>query len=164
MPMLCLLLSLVLPVVAGTRSDDAPADDRSLSATGAFFALSVADIEASVRWYSEKLGLKVTMRSPKTNGASAIVLEGGGLIVELVQHDAAQPLQKVAPAVHENFHVHGVFKAGVIVSHFEETLAMLKARNVEIAFGPYPARPDQRANVIVKDNAGNLIQFFEQKD
>jgi hypothetical protein len=37
---------------------------------------------------------------------------------------------------------------------------MLEARDVEIAFGPYPARADQRANVIVKDNAGNLIQFF----
>jgi hypothetical protein len=27
-------------------------------------------------------------------------------------------------------------------------------------FGPYPARPGQRANVIVRDNAGNLIQCF----
>ena len=41
----------------------------------------------------------------------------------------------------------------MIVDDFEKTVAMLKARQVEIAFGPFP-------NVIVKDNAGNLIQFF----
>jgi hypothetical protein len=50
--------------------------------------------------------------------------------------------------------------AGVIVDDFDKTLAMLKARNVEIAMGPFPAKGNQRANIIVKDNAGNLIQFF----
>jgi hypothetical protein len=80
--------------------------------------------------------------------------------VELIQHDGAQPLRRLAPGVHESLLVQGVFKVGIIVSDFEKTLAMLKAREVEIAFGPYPARSGQRANVIVKDNAGNLIQFF----
>jgi hypothetical protein len=60
------------------------------------------------RWYSEKLGLKVVMRVPKTDKAAVTVLEGGGLIVELIQHDDALPLN----------------------------------------------------NVIIKDNAGNLIQVF----
>lgn len=47
---------------------------------------------------------------------------------------------------------------GVIVSDFEKTLSTLKERGADIAFGPFPARPGQRANVIVRDNAGNLIQ------
>jgi len=49
---------------------------------------------------------------------------------------------------------------GVIASDFEKTLSTLKERGADIAFGPFPARPGQRANVIVRDNAGNLIQFF----
>jgi hypothetical protein len=77
-----------------------------------------------------------------------------------VEHDAARPLSAISPGVKESRYVHGIFKAGVIVSDFEKTLALLKARNAEIAFGPYPARADQRANVMVRDNAGNLIQFF----
>jgi catechol 2,3-dioxygenase-like lactoylglutathione lyase family enzyme len=157
---LCLLMSLVLPFLAAARPPVPMADDPALSAIGAFLALSVADIDASARWYSEKLGLKVTMRTSKTNGARATVLEGGGLVVELVEHDAARPLSAISPGVKESLYVHGIFKAGVIVSDFEKTLALLKARNAEIAFGPYPARADQRANVIVRDNAGNLIQFF----
>ena len=55
---------------------------------------------------------------------------------------------------------HGIFKAGVIVEDFDRMLAALKARQLEIAYGPYPARANQRANVIVRDNAGNLLQFF----
>jgi hypothetical protein len=36
----------------------------------------------------------------------------------------------------------------------------LKAQNVQIAFGPYPAKAEAMSNFIIKDNAGYLIQFF----
>jgi catechol 2,3-dioxygenase-like lactoylglutathione lyase family enzyme len=158
----CLLMTLVVPLLVTSQTAAPPADDQAIAATGAFFALSVADVDASARWYSEKLGLHVTMRELATHGAAVTVLEGHGLIVELIQHEAARPLKTIAPAVQEPFHVHGIFKAGVIVTDFDQTLAILKARNVPIAFGPFPARPNQRANVIIRDNAGNLIQFFGQ--
>jgi catechol 2,3-dioxygenase-like lactoylglutathione lyase family enzyme len=131
-----------------------------MNGVGAFFALSVPDINASAKWYSDKLGLKVVMRPPKAGQASVIVLEGGGLIVELIQHDDALPLSKAGPTVKDNLLVHGIFKAGVIVEDFDRTIANLRARNVPIAFGPFPARDGQRANVIIRDNSGNLIQFF----
>ena len=60
----------------------------------------------------------------------------------------------------ENYKVHGVFKSGLIVEDFDRTVAALRSRGVEIAFGPFPKSSTQRANVIVRDNAGNLIQFF----
>jgi hypothetical protein len=56
--------------------------------------------------------------------------------------------------------IHGISKVGVIVDDFDGTLATLKSRGVEIFLGPFPARNGQRANVIVKDNSGNLIQLF----
>ena len=129
------------------------------SVTGSFFALSVADLEASTRWYVEKLGLTV-VRPPATfEKSTAVVLEGGGMVVELIHHDDAVPLAAAAPGRNKIL-VHGPVKAGAIVADFEKTLTTLRQRNVRIAFGPYPARADQRANVIVEDNAGNLIQFF----
>jgi hypothetical protein len=94
-----------------------PSTDPSFKAIGAFFALSVADLQASAKWYS-------------------------------------------APGSTRRESVHGVFKAGARVEDFEGTVAMLRARAVEIAYGPYPARENQRANVIIRDNSGNLIQFF----
>jgi len=124
------------------------------AAHGVFFALSVSDIDASVTWYSEKLGLAVVMRSPKQDKASAVVLEGGGLAVELVKHDDAMPPSKEPPLTH------GFMKAGLVVDDLDKTLANLKARGVPIFLGPFPARGTIKSNAIIKDNAGNLIQFF----
>jgi catechol 2,3-dioxygenase-like lactoylglutathione lyase family enzyme len=124
------------------------------SVKGAFFALSVADMEASVKWYSEKLDLKVVMREPKKNKSAVTVLAGGGLMVELLQDDDAIPSGKEAHLLH------GIFKVGVIVDDLDKTLSVLNASKVPIAFGPYPPTEHAAANIIVADNAGNLIQFF----
>ena len=134
------------------------ASKPSIVATrGAFFALSVSDLAASSQWYSEKLGLEVVLDIPTANGVAVKVLEGGGLIVELVQHDGA-----ASPSCAEPVLCHGVFKAGVLVKDLDKTLEKLAARGVPIAFGPFPAQANQRANAIIRDNAGNLIQLFEK--
>jgi len=56
--------------------------------------------------------------------------------------------------------VHGYFKAGAIIEDFEKTVALLRQRGVEIFLGPFPRTSEQRANVLIKDGAGNLIQLF----
>jgi lactoylglutathione lyase/glyoxylase I family protein len=147
-----LLVALVAP--QGSGSQGRPVFETR----GAFFALSVADLEASTRWYSEKLGLSVVMRPPKQDKSTVVVLEGGGLIVELLLRDDAVPLRQAAPSVTATYQVYGVFKAGVIVADLDATLAALRARGVEIAMGPFPASKEQRANAIIRDNAGNFIQ------
>ena len=154
-----LLSLLTLPAsthAAPPRSARAPV----LAARGAFFALSVADVEASARWYVEELGLAVVMRTPMTSGAAVTVLEGDGLIVELIQHDDAVPLSQAAPSVKDRFRVHGLGKAGVMVADFDGTMRRLKQRGVPFLYGPFPARGNQRANVIIQDDSGNLIQIF----
>jgi catechol 2,3-dioxygenase-like lactoylglutathione lyase family enzyme len=140
-----------------------PAIDLVPAATvsGAFFALTVPDADASIRWYSEKLGLAVVMRDTGPDKTRVVVLEGGGLIVELIQRGNAGADKSPATAGGD-LSSRGFFKGGAIVADFDQTVATLKARGVEIAYGPYPARTNQRANVIIRDNAGNLIQFFGQ--
>jgi methylmalonyl-CoA/ethylmalonyl-CoA epimerase len=127
---------------------------------GAFIGVSVADMDASVAWYTDKLGLTVVKRHPRVERSEAVVLEGGGLVVELMKHDDAVPLVKAAPAITRNYLVHGIFKAGIVVDDFDTTITRLKARGVQIAIGPFPATKEQRANAIIRDNAGNFIQFF----
>jgi hypothetical protein len=153
----------LLPVIvalAGLLPDSA-AVPRSpsplLETKGAFFALSVSDLGASSGWYAEKLGLSVVLEVPPANGSAVTVLEGGGLIVELIHDDRA------TASTGDRMLTHGFVKAGVVVDDFDAALAGLRARRVEIAFGPYPKRPTQRANVIIKDNGGNLIQIFGPK-
>ena len=142
------------------RGDGEHAETVFRAASGAFFAVSVPDLRASVAWYSETLGLRTVMSTSGPNDGTVAVLEGNGLIVELVHLPSALPLARAAPAVRDKEYVHGFFKAGVIVDDFDALVARLKAGGVEIAYGPFPPRPGQRANVIIRDNAGNLIQFF----
>lgn len=155
--LLCLVVATPIWGQAAAPTSDVPV----MTTKGAFFALSVADRDASARWYAEKLGLSVVMRAPKQGKGAATVLEGGGLIVELVQQDDAVPLSTAAPALTGgSLMVYGIFKAGIIVDDFDKTIATLRARHVDIVIGPFPPRATQRANAIIRDNAGNYIQFF----
>jgi catechol 2,3-dioxygenase-like lactoylglutathione lyase family enzyme len=121
---------------------------------GAFVAISVADLDASRRWYTETLGLHVVLSPPPMPDARALILGGGGFTVELVQLDRATPRVGAAEGTH------GIFKAGVVVDDFDAVIARLRARGVTFAFGPYPSRDGIPANAIIKDNAGNLLQLF----
>jgi catechol 2,3-dioxygenase-like lactoylglutathione lyase family enzyme len=124
----------------------------AFKASGAFFALSVADIDASERWYAEKLGMRVTMRAPKLEKTAVVVLEGGGLTVELLQHSDAVALKAAASAVAANYLIHGPFKVGVIIEDFDGLVATLRTREIPIAIGPFRATRDQPANLIIRDN------------
>ena len=155
----------ILPVLLLGELQLPPPQTGSASSTpvvtGAFFAISVPEIAASTRWYSENLGLRVTMEVPRTSLQPAVtVLEGRGLIVELIQNDNAVPVATAAPAIRDPNLFHGLLKAGFIVEDFDATVALFRKNKVDITFGPYPSRSNQRANVIVKDNAGNLIQVL----
>jgi catechol 2,3-dioxygenase-like lactoylglutathione lyase family enzyme len=152
MRLAALLVPMLLPMLAQAQA--APPFE---AVAGSFFALSVADIGASTKWYTEKLGLRSIMRVPKQPGQPAVeVLTGGGLTVEIQQHDNAAPAQR-APAERQ-----GIFKVGIVVKDFDATLASIRARGIPIAMGPWPKRADQPAQVIVRDTSGTFIQFLGQ--
>ena len=151
-------LLLLLSLVACARVADAKSSE-AFRTTGAFFAVSVADMPASVAWYQNALGLDVVMEQSQ-GGFAVTVLSGGGLTVELVRIDGARPLLVAAPGVTDPQMIHGVWKAGFFVHDFDRAIADLRARGVQIAFGPFPANGNQKANAIFRDNAGNLLQVF----
>lgn len=150
-------LSLLSPTHLAVEPQDTPPPFRT---TGSFFGVSVADLEASSRWYQDKFGMKVVMQPTGTDESRATVLQGGGLTVELMWHSRARPLRTAAAGVRANYEVHGIFKAGIVVEDFDATIAELRRRGVEIAIGPFPKRDTQPANAIVRDDSGNYIQFF----
>jgi len=144
------------PVTLQAQSATQLAAPAAFHATGGFFAVAVSDLDASARWYAEKLGMTVVRRMLNAGTSSVTVLAGGGLIVELVHNADARPTGgDVGQA-------HGIFKAGIVVDSLGKTIELLRSRGVEIAFGPFPARPDALSNCIIRDNAGNLIQFFQR--
>ncbi len=153
------LAVLVLLLPSAARAQTSPG---AVGASGSFFALSVGDLEASTRWYTEKLGLHVVMRAPAANGVAVTVLEADGLLVELVHNDNARGLNSTGTRSEPSL-THGYFKVGFLVGDLDATLALLRSRGVRVAVGPYPATATQRANAIIEDNAGNLIQLFGRR-
>jgi catechol 2,3-dioxygenase-like lactoylglutathione lyase family enzyme len=133
-----------------------------ITTRGTFFALSVANMDSSVKWYREKLGLSVAIQVPRSDPTKSAMtlLQGGGLTVELVQHDESVPLRNFLPEPKGALFVHGIFKVGVVVDDFDATLAAIRARGIDVAIGPFPRSADQPANAIIRDNAGNYIQLF----
>lgn len=150
--------TLTRPILRAIPLQAAPAP--AFSTSGAFIAMSVPDLDASVRWYTEKFGMRVVFSPPPNDGYTVKVVEGGGLTLELMHNARAVPLRTAAPSVTHTTLVHGIFKAGLVVDDFDRTIATLRERGVDIPIGPFPARDGQPANAIIRDNAGNLIQFF----
>jgi catechol 2,3-dioxygenase-like lactoylglutathione lyase family enzyme len=128
---------------------------------GAFVGLFVSDLEASTTWYRETFGLDVVMDTPWSaqTQAAARVLQANGLTVELVQQDGAISPRTLIPAGQRGYML-GVMKAGFVVDDFDGAVAALRAKRVEIVAGPFPKRPTQPANVLFRDNAGNLLQIL----
>jgi catechol 2,3-dioxygenase-like lactoylglutathione lyase family enzyme len=146
-----------------TTSAAAPQPKSPFSGVrGGFIALSVADVDASAKWYAEKLSLKIVReRSPSPDQkARTTALSGDGLIVELVQHADALPLAKLGANVSRPFHVHGIFKAGIAVDDLESTLDELRRRSVEIAFAIIEDRALGLRSFAIRDPDGNMIQIF----
>jgi glyoxalase/bleomycin resistance protein/dioxygenase superfamily protein len=158
-----LLVPAIVPPIVRTQSAQSLSQPAAFNVTGSFFALSVADAEASAKWYAEKLGLGVAMQLAKTKDSPAIrVMAGGGLIVELIETDALPP-GKAAPVVASPERSQGIFKVGIVVENLDQIIAVLKTRDVPLFLGPFPAKENGMRNLIIKDNAGNLIQFFGRK-
>lgn len=126
------------------------------------FALSVADVEASARWYERVFAFR-SVRSVdlEERGVRIRLLARDGAFLELVQLRDARPLASVAPGVDKRQNLHGVFKLGLRVDDLEEAVARLGALGVELALGIFEEPDGSMRSAQVEDPDGNRIQLFE---
>ena len=132
------------------------------SPRGAYFALSVKDLNVSAAWYEQKLGFREVKQGAARDGKSrTIVLDRDGVVLELVHHrdsvDGTRLRKDYKPYL-----VYGVFKIGLIVDDADHTLQRLKANGVEIANGPWTDQELHMRSFFIRDNEGNIIQFLSK--
>ena len=119
--------------------------------------LSVADVEASVGWYSEKLGF-----------GTVFVLPGPG-DGPVLAHLRWRKYADVLLAPDSGSDSEGVKGAGVSLSFLagplrvDEMAARLSSRGVEVAEGPV-TRPWNAREIVVMDPDGYRLVFFEAVD
>src|SRR5215471_14007407 len=104
--MLCIL------VVA---AQDKASVEPKIRAEGAFAALVVTDLEASLQWYESNLNMRVIKRgrSPRV-AATTVVLGGHNFFVELIHYDSPAPLKP--PQDDRQALENGVVKVGMILN------------------------------------------------
>ncbi len=153
-----MMLTTLLLFVAGAVAQSPPptADVPAFVARGAFFAVVVADLDAAELWYKSKLGLHRVKRgrSPRVPAETA-VLAGRNLYLELIHHDGKQ-----LSRIDNEDPVPRLIKAGVVVASpdFDSVAAQLEKHGVRATI--FEDKEMGVRSFLMKDNEGNLIQFF----
>lgn len=123
---------------------------------GAFYALSVQDLDTSVAWYTDHLGFTLQSRGENTTRKGAL-LSRPGTVLEIAEFAGAEH----RPTGVESHEVIGIFKLGFTTEHIDDAFAWLSQDGVEVFF-PVVTTPDGKRTFGVKDPDGNIVQFFEQ--
>ena len=145
---------------AAAQDHNSATDAPAFTAQGAFVAIVVTDLDASVHWYESSLGLHMVKqgKSPRVP-AETVVLGGHNLFVELIHHDGKQ-----LPRVDNEASVPRLLKAGVIVGpkEFDAVAVYLQKHSVETDV--FEDKEMGVRSFLFRDNDGNLIQFFTQNE
>jgi catechol 2,3-dioxygenase-like lactoylglutathione lyase family enzyme len=135
----------------------------SFEGQGAFVALVVTDLDASLRWYQLNLGLRLLRRSRSPRvAAETVVLQGHNFFVELIHFD--QPRTAKSTESDNQRFPPGLFKAGAIVGarDFESLAKYLQDQKVDFIGGIFEDREMGVRTFLIRDNSGNRIQFFSR--
>lgn len=122
----------------------------------AFVALSVPDLDASIRWYGDLFGLTVQTRFGD-GPVRGVILAGSGLTIELIDDERVVTRPAAGP---QDPPAHGVFKAMLYVDSLSAVLNVLRTRGIQLV-GHWPQ--SQPPNLMIRDPDGNLLQFTEHR-
>ena len=154
------LLFAVLSFALATFARHQPVsrEGPQFTAQGAFAAFVVTDLDASLNWYQSNLGLRVIKRgtSPRVV-AETVVLGGHNVFVELIHYTDRTLAKRV---IDDHNPQTGPIKVGMSLGQkdFDSVSAYLEKHGVTI--GMFEDKEMGVKTFIVKDNDGNLIQFF----
>jgi catechol 2,3-dioxygenase-like lactoylglutathione lyase family enzyme len=129
--------------------------------TGSFCALLVPNAQESARWYRDYLGFSVTRSAEGPNGASrTIVVEQKGVLLEIIEARDSFALQRVTRRRANR--LQGIRKFGIVVDgkDFEALHRSLAEKEATFIGDVFTDDGLKMKSFIVRDNNGNLVQFF----
>ena len=157
------LLACILLFAASPVAQQPPQQPPFPPPSGAYFAISVRDLNTSAQWYKQKLGFHEVKQGASRDGLSrAIILETDGVLLELIHHKRATSARSLIKGYKGAYQIYGVFKIGLLVQDADHTLQRLQANGVQIANGPYTDDGLHMRSFFIRDNEGNIIQFLSR--
>ena len=125
-------------------------------------AVIVADLDASIDWYRSILGFEVERRFEIPGQHTEVaMLKHGDLRVELFDARGSKPAHPDRRDPNSDFRTQGNLHFAFAVADVKAVAAILRERGAEIV---WVRDFDFGSNAFIRDNAGNLIEFVEQKD
>ena len=125
------------------------------------FAISVPDLEETIRWYSDIFGFTVIDRSIIPGpGIKVSHMQGVGFILEIFEAPGAASLPEDRHIPNRDLMTHGNKHMSFGVPDGPKAKKELEDLGVEIAM---VAEVDGTYGVFIRDNTGNLIEIFEEK-
>ncbi|MDD2447670.1 MAG: VOC family protein [Tissierellia bacterium] len=115
----------------------------------AHVTLSVKDLEESIKFYNEIVGLPIVRRFPAGPGTEIAFLGEGDTLVELIKNDNL-----------DNIDLGKNISIGFAVESLDTTMEFLKEKGIELESGPFQPNPKTRF-VFVLDPNGLKVQFIE---
>ena len=123
-------------------------------------AVSVPSLDDAIAWYSRVLGFEVERRFPIPQiPAEVAMIRNGDYCMELLAVPGSRPLPPERREPNSDLHTVGNKHVAFVVEHVETFAEELKARGADIV---WVRRNPHGANIFIRDNAGNLIEFLEE--
>ena len=122
--------------------------------------LSVPDLEAAIAWWRAVLGFEVVKRfAIPAIPATVAMLRNGPLHIELFEVAGAKPLPEERRQPDSDLQTHGNKHISFAVHNVREFAAELARRGADIV---WVKEMPHGANIFIRDNAGNLIEFVQE--
>jgi methylmalonyl-CoA/ethylmalonyl-CoA epimerase len=121
--------------------------------------VSVPDLEAAIAWWRAVLGFEVVERFPiPAIPANVAMLQNGPLHIELFEVAGAKALPDERRQPDTDVYTHGNKHVSFAVENVHEFAAELKRRGADIV---WVKEMKHGANIFIRDNVGNLIEFVQ---
>ncbi len=123
--------------------------------------LSVTDLDASVLWYTERMGFEEVLRRdfPDLNARLAYV-RWGDLILELVQSTPSVGVSRPAPPAGHTI-VRGITQVSLHVEDAQKAMEQVKEAGLPLLTDLIDAAPIGVKAFFSQDPDGNLIEFHQ---
>lgn len=117
----------------------------------AHVTINVKNMEESLQFYQEIVGLPIHLRFPTGPKGEIVFLGEGESKVELIK-----PEEEIHPSICSDIAI------GFPVDNLDEKIDFVKAKGIEIESGPFQPNPKTRFFFVLDPN-GLRVQFIEQR-
>ncbi|MBD2104970.1 VOC family protein [Leptolyngbya sp. FACHB-261] len=125
-------------------------------------AISVSDIDASVKWYEDNLGFQLQNRRRVSTGIEIALIENNGFFIDLIHIAGSENLEGSPKEPPDHLKVQGLRNLVFWVDDLKSADAQLKSKGVELIWESRYIPEVGTSVTNFRDNNGNLIAIWER--